>query len=128
MRRWILVFLSLLIATWTMAAQEWNTRTLTVRTVPVAGPFSFPWCVAWLPDGTPLVTERDGRLNVVRDGRSFAVAGMPPVSVGGQGGLFDVLVLPPADGRQELLLSYVHEQAGGRSLRVSRATLTGNSS
>ncbi len=107
-------------------AQDFPSRVGALHAVQVAGPFSFPWCVAWLPDGTPLVTERDGKLDIVRGERLLPVAGVPVVATGGQGGLFDVLVLPPSGGRQDVLLSYAWEANDGRSLRVSRATLTGS--
>ena len=35
---------------------------------PVADGLVNPWSMAWLPDGTMLITERPGRLRVVRDG------------------------------------------------------------
>lgn len=55
-----------------------------------------PWAMAWLPDGTMLVTERPGRLRVVQGGklRPAPVAGTPPVLAQGQGGLLDVAVHP----------------------------------
>ena len=51
-----------------------------------------PWCVAFLPDGAILVTERPGRLRVIRDGALVdePVAGVPEVVAWNQGGLFDV--------------------------------------
>jgi glucose/arabinose dehydrogenase len=53
--------------------------------------------VAFLPDGAVLVTEREGRLRVIRDGRlvSEPVSGVPSAYVDSQGGLFDVV--PAAD-------------------------------
>jgi glucose/arabinose dehydrogenase len=55
-----------------------------------------PWSIAWLPDGAALVTERAGRLRVIRDGRldPAPVGGLPPLYVGGQGGLLDVSLHP----------------------------------
>lgn len=55
-----------------------------------------PWSIAWLPNGDMLVTERPGRLRIVRDGKLVAtpVAGIPPVHAVGQGGLFDVVLHP----------------------------------
>jgi len=78
--------------------------------------------VAWLADGTLVVAERPGRLQLVKGGQTQAVAGVPPVASGGQGGLFDVLVLAPESGRQDLVLSYAWEDRG-KSLRVTRFTL-----
>jgi glucose/arabinose dehydrogenase len=107
------------------AAQVFASRVGTLNAEIVAGPFAFPWSVAWLPDGAMLVTEREGRLDVVRGGRVIPVAGVPRVATGGQGGLFEVLVLPLDSDRQDVLLSYAWQDSDGRSLRVARATLTG---
>jgi glucose/arabinose dehydrogenase len=40
-----------------------------------------PWAMAFLPDGGILVTERPGRLRVIRDGKldPVAIAGLPPI-------------------------------------------------
>lgn len=107
-------------------AQDIRARELGFRVEPVAGPFAFPWSVAWLADGTPVVSARDGALWLVRGHRNLQIAGVPRVATGGQGGLFDVLILAPTGGRQDLLLSYAWKDVDGRSLRVSRFTLGGN--
>ena len=57
-----------------------------------------PWGAAWLPDGTTiLVTEREGRLRVVQDGRlrPEVIEGIPDnLYASGQGGLLDVSIHP----------------------------------
>ncbi len=70
-----------------------------------------PWAADWLPDGTMLVTERPGRLRVVRDGvlLSTPVSGVPPVLAQGQGGLLDVSVHP---GFEETGWIYLTHSAG----------------
>jgi glucose/arabinose dehydrogenase len=52
--------------------------------------------MAWLPDGSALITERAGRLRVLRDGAldPTPVAGLPPVLASGQSGLLDVSLHP----------------------------------
>lgn len=59
------------------------------RVVTVVDGLENPWSIAWLPDGDMLVTERPGRLRIVRDGALLAapVTGVPAVRTGGQGGL-----------------------------------------
>jgi len=72
------------------------------RVESVVGGLEHPWSIAWLPDGAALVTERSGRLRVIRDGRldPTPVGGLPPLYVGGQGGLLDVSLHPRfADNR-----------------------------
>src|SRR5689334_22774979 len=43
--------------------------------------FDHPWSIAWLPNGDMLVSERPGRLRIVRDGKLLPdpVAGVPKV-------------------------------------------------
>src|SRR5437899_11250756 len=63
------------------------------RSEVIASGLENPWGVTFLPGGRFLVTERPGRLRVVgADGKlGPPVAGLPPIAVGGQGGLLDVL-------------------------------------
>lgn len=63
---------------------------LTIETV--AKGLVHPWSLAFLPDGSMLVTERPGRMRIVtRDGNlSKPLGGVPEVHSGGQAGLLDV--------------------------------------
>lgn len=58
--------------------------------------FVHPWSLAFLPDGTMLVTERPGRLRrIAADGAiSEPLDGVPDVFVQGQSGLLDVAPSP----------------------------------
>src|SRR5262245_31264568 len=51
-----------------------------------------PWSLVWLPSGEMLVTERPGRLRIVRNGvlDPQPVTGVPEVRAQGLSGLFDV--------------------------------------
>lgn len=89
-----------------------------LEAVLVAGPFSYPWSLAFVDEGL-LVAERTGGLKLVAGDRTLTVAGVPPVAMGGQGGLFDVLPVP---GSGTLVLAYAHQEGGLRSLRVATAT------
>lgn len=53
-----------------------------------------PWAVAFLPDGSYLVTERSGQLRIIDErGRVGApLAGIPDVVAQGQGGLLDLVL------------------------------------
>jgi len=55
-----------------------------------------PWSMAFLPDGGILITERAGRLRIVRDGMldPNPVAGLPRVEARGIGGLMDLALDP----------------------------------
>jgi len=84
-----------------------------------------PWSIAWLPDGTVLVTERPGRLRVIRDGRllDVGVDGVPEVYAAGQGGLFEALPDPDFANSGWLYLSYAHGTPEANATRVARARL-----
>jgi aldose sugar dehydrogenase len=76
--------------------------------VPVVEGLENPWSIAFLPDGGILVTERAGRLRIVRDGELLPepIDGVPPVYAVGQGGLMDVVLHPDFDATRLVYLSY----------------------
>ncbi len=86
-----------------------------------------PWGMAFLPDGTILVTERPGRLRVIRDGKLDAapVSGVPDVLSHGQGGLLDVAVDPAYAHNRAIYLTYAHGTPEANRTRVARATFDG---
>jgi glucose/arabinose dehydrogenase len=55
-----------------------------------------PWSIAWLPDGSMLVTERPGRRRIIRNGTldPAPIAGVPEVRATGLQGLMDVVIHP----------------------------------
>lgn len=95
------------------------------RTEVVAGGLDHPWSLAFLPGGGMLVSERAGRLRMISaDGKlSPALAGVPKVEVGGQGGLFDLALDPQFATNHLLYLSYFEPRGGGAGLTVARAVL-----
>lgn len=66
------------------------------RVETVAEGFEFPYSIAFLPDGSMLVTERPGRLRLITAGKLQAapVPGVPPVFVENHAGLLDVALHP----------------------------------
>lgn len=78
------------------------------RVVTVADSLQNPWSMAFLPGGDLLITERPGRLRVVRNGRLLAtpIPGLPPIRGGGQGGLLEVLPHPAFAANRLIYFSY----------------------
>jgi glucose/arabinose dehydrogenase len=91
----------------------------------VVGGLAHPWGMAWLPDGTLLVTERPGRLRLVRENglAPEPVSGLPEIFVSGQAGLLDVAVDPDFEANRWIYLSHAHGQRSENRLRVIRARL-----
>lgn len=86
-----------------------KTRTLGVYTLTtIADGLDHPWSLAFLPDGTMLVTELVGRLRVIRNGMldPKPVAGVPAVWTEPYAGLMDVILHPDFAKNQFIYLSY----------------------
>ena len=86
-----------------------------------------PWAMTFLPDGRLLVTEKPGRLLVVTQSgeQSDAIAGVPQVDYGGQGGLGDVILHPDYADNGIIYLSYAEAGDGDtRGAAVARAVLS----
>ena len=67
-----------------------------IRVVVVSKGLSHPLSLAFLPDGSMLVTERGGRLRILRDGvlDPQPLAGVPKVHAVRNAGLFDIALHP----------------------------------
>jgi glucose/arabinose dehydrogenase len=78
------------------------------RVVPVAEGLVQPWSIAFLPGGDTLITERVGRLRIMRQGKLLpqAVDGVPSVLAMGQGGLLEVMPHPDFATNRMLYLTY----------------------
>jgi glucose/arabinose dehydrogenase len=84
------------------------------RLFTVADGLEHPWSIAFLPGGDMLVTERPGRLRIVRNGELLAesVPGVPEVYAQGQGGLLDVVPHPDFASNRLLYLSFSKPLSG----------------
>lgn len=78
------------------------------RVVTVADSLVQPWSMAFLPGGDMLITERPGRLRIVRNGKLLPqpVEGVPAVSFANQGGLLEVAPHPDFASNRMLYLTY----------------------
>ena len=99
-----------------------------IRVSVVTKGLSHPWALAFLPDGSMLITERPGRLRVVRDGKldPRPIAGVPAVLTIGNSGFMDIALHPKfAENR----LVYFTYNKPGENKRVAtvlaRARLEG---
>jgi len=79
-----------------------------VRVVAVTKGLANPWSLAFLPSGEMLITERSGRLRIIRNGvlDSQPVAGVPQSKMQRLGGLMDVVLHPRFAENRFVYLTY----------------------
>jgi glucose/arabinose dehydrogenase len=93
----------------------------------VIGGLSTPWSVAFLPGGGMLITEKSGRLRMVRDGRLLdPVAGTPTVWDHGQGGLMEVALHPDFAENGWIYLGFSEQEDGRGSTSIVRGRIRDN--
>jgi len=86
----------------------------------------YPWGLAFLPDGSALVTEKAGRLRLLKDGKlSAPISGVPLVLYKGQAGLFDVALHPDFATNQLIYLSFAKGTEKDNATTLIRAKFDG---
>jgi glucose/arabinose dehydrogenase len=88
-----------------------------------------PWAIAWLPDGSALITERPGRLRLLNPDNTLhpdPIEGVPEVLAERQGGLMDVILHPQFEKNRLVYLSYSHGTNRANHTRIARARLDGH--
>jgi len=96
-------------------------------TVAVRG-LEHPWSLAFLPDGSMLITERPGRLRIFRNGAldPQPITGVPQVRTDGNGGLMDVALHPRFAENHLVYLTYTKPTGNGRGApALARGKLEG---
>lgn len=101
-----------------------ETQRVAVTVETLASGLENPWSVEALPDGGYIVSERPGRLRIVRDGTlSAPLAGLPPIAEGGQGGLLDIALSPDFAETRRLYFTAAIPGEGGRGTGLFSARL-----
>jgi aldose sugar dehydrogenase len=101
-----------------------------IRVVTLTKDLMHPWGLAFLPDGSMLVTERPGRLRILRNGKldPAPIAGVPEVRAVSFDGLMDVAVHPRFADNKFVYLTYIKPMENNRGTAVlARAVFDGRS-
>jgi glucose/arabinose dehydrogenase len=117
-----------LLACLALAALIAPTMAQPLRPVTVAHGLVHPWGLAFLPDGSMLVTERPGRMRIVsKQGDLGApLEGLPAVDARAQGGLLDVALDPKFTDNRLVYWSYAEGDGNGSNgTAVARGRLNG---
>ena len=98
-----------------------------IRLVVVTRGLSHPWGLAFLPDGSILVTERQGRLRLIRNGvlDPTPIAGVPVVHARGLAGLMDVALHPRFDENHHVYFTYSKPMGDEVRVTLARGRLDG---
>ncbi len=117
----------------TLGAGPWDLqagRGVRIHVTAIKG-LDHPWGIAFLPDGGLLVTERPGRLRVVRNGAldPTPIGPLPAMLATGLGGLLDVSLHPQFATNHLIYLTYSKpgEGQGNATTAVYRARWDGGS-
>jgi aldose sugar dehydrogenase len=99
--------------------------------VQIAKGLDHPWGMAFLPDGSLLVTERSGQLRRVTltdNALGPPISGVPSADTSGQGGLLGIALAPDFETSREVFMSFAELREGGNATAVFRATLSADNS
>jgi aldose sugar dehydrogenase len=108
-------------------SQIFDTLGPSIRVSPLVKGLANPWSLAFLPDGNMLVTEKTGRLRLVRNGILVPqpIAGVPAVFAGGQAGLMDIALHPRFADNSLIYLTYSKPGERGATTALARARFDG---
>lgn len=100
-----------------------KTETGNIQVKTIAEGLENAWGMAFLPDGSMLVTERPGRMRIVSaDGKvGEPLSGLPKIFAQGQGGLLDVVLAPDFATSKKIYFSYSEPGEGSESKLNSTA-------
>jgi glucose/arabinose dehydrogenase len=87
---------------------------------------SHPWGMQFLPDGSILVTERPGRLRIIRNGvlDPTPIAGLPAIAAQGLNGLMDIALHPQFAKNRWVYFTY-HKPVGAPPAAVANPPAAG---
>jgi glucose/arabinose dehydrogenase len=108
--------------------QTFETAQQKIRVSAIATGLANPWSLAFLPNGDMLVTERPGRLRIIKGGvlDPQPISGVPAVRAAVLGGLHEVALHPKFPENGFLYLSYAKAGQGNLSTTaLARGRLNG---
>ena len=124
----------LLIFTQVSCAQVENTPPLKTSTSKnyalelVVPDVEIPWGMVFLPNGSLLYTEKEGKLIRFQYGKKKEISGLPTTYVRGQGGLMGLALHPDFEQNNRIYFAMAtpNEDASGGNTGIYAATLLGN--
>lgn len=108
------------------AVERLSSQYQNYRVVRLAEGLEHPWALAFLPDGSLLVSERPGRLQHIDGDGKREIGGLPDdIQAAGQGGLLDVVLHPEYADNGWIYLTYSKGDSEATATTLIRARLDG---
>ncbi len=130
--KWILPIILFVFNLQATHAQEsmksYQSETSKYTTEIVVPGLQIPWGMAFLPDGSMLITEKSGTLIHFKNNQKINIEGLPEIYVRGQGGLLDVELHPDYENNGWIYFSYgsAEGEGDGGNTAIMRAKLKSN--
>lgn len=101
---------------------------LSYTTELVVPELKIPWGMVFLPDGSILITEKEGQLIHFKDNKKSVISGLPDIYVRGQGGLLDIKLHPDYITNGWIYFSYASQEGDGEggNTAIMRAKIDNN--
>ncbi|MFD0989799.1 PQQ-dependent sugar dehydrogenase [Mariniflexile jejuense] len=87
--------------------------TINYTTELVVSDINIPWGIAFLPDGSMLITEKAGELIHFKNGTKTSILGVPEVYVRGQGGFMGIKLHPNYETNGWIYFAYASAEGEG---------------
>lgn len=101
--------------------EKYSTKTLATE-------LKSPWSMIELPDGTWLITERDGHVVIINDqAQSRTKLALDGLYVAGQGGLLDIVLSPDYSESKDIIFTYAQGSLKANRLVIAKASFDGSS-
>lgn len=88
---------------------------------------TIPWGFVFLPDGSMLINEKEGKMIHFKEGSKMEVQGVPEVFNRGQGGLLDIALHPNYNENGWIYFTFSSPGDNGANTALMRAKLENNS-
>ncbi|MFI0430902.1 PQQ-dependent sugar dehydrogenase [Mariniflexile sp. HMF6888] len=111
------------------AVKAQNPENVNYTTELVVSDINIPWGMAFLPDGSMLITEKAGELIHFKNGTKTLIEGVPEIYVRGQGGFMGIKLHPNYETNGWIYFSYASAEGegDGGNTAIMRAKLKDNS-
>ncbi len=92
---------------------------------PIVEELEQPWAIAVMPSGDMLITEREGRLNLIStEGTRTVISGTPEALIEGQGGYLGLVLDPDFSVNRYIYMSYSKGKKKSNATAIFKAKLS----